>query len=372
MREIGIAGVLTAMRREKGVTQEELAAHIGVSKASVSKWETGQSYPDIALLPILAAYFGITIDELMCYKPQMEKGDIMRLYRRFADSFASRPFEDVHAEVREAIRKYYACWQLLYHMAILLVNHHMLAPSTAEQQDTLREAVDLCTRVRRESDELDLAKEATHLEAMCHLMLGTPREALMLLGDGKKPILSESALIAQAHQMLGETREAMEITQISIYQSLLLLLGEFPGYLAMTDDAKKADETIRRALVVSEAFHLETLHSNTMALIYLAAAQSYASRGKSDDALEMLARYAALCAHFSYELRGDDYFDMLDPWLFGLHLGAHPPRSKSVIRESMVQTVTENPAFSPLRETARYRDIIRILNENLGGSHGHE
>lgn len=43
--------------KEKGITQEQLADYMGVSKASVSKWETGQSYPDIVILPKMAAYF---------------------------------------------------------------------------------------------------------------------------------------------------------------------------------------------------------------------------------------------------------------------------------------------------------------------------
>lgn len=43
MKEINIAGAITRKRKEKGITQEELACYIGVSKASVSKWETGGS-----------------------------------------------------------------------------------------------------------------------------------------------------------------------------------------------------------------------------------------------------------------------------------------------------------------------------------------
>ena len=47
MKELGLAHMLAEKRREKGVTQEKLAAYLGVSKASVSNWETGQSCPDI-------------------------------------------------------------------------------------------------------------------------------------------------------------------------------------------------------------------------------------------------------------------------------------------------------------------------------------
>ncbi|MCH5191193.1 MAG: helix-turn-helix transcriptional regulator [Oscillospiraceae bacterium] len=52
------------LRQEKHVKQETLAEAIGVSAQAVSKWETGASEPDISLLPKLAGYFGVSIDEL--------------------------------------------------------------------------------------------------------------------------------------------------------------------------------------------------------------------------------------------------------------------------------------------------------------------
>lgn len=51
-------------RREHGMTQEALANVLGVTNQAVSKWESGQSCPDIALLPPIADLFGITLDEL--------------------------------------------------------------------------------------------------------------------------------------------------------------------------------------------------------------------------------------------------------------------------------------------------------------------
>lgn len=55
---------IKTLRLAKGVTQEELAEYLGVSFQAVSKWETETSTPDIALLPNIAVFFGITIDEL--------------------------------------------------------------------------------------------------------------------------------------------------------------------------------------------------------------------------------------------------------------------------------------------------------------------
>lgn len=52
------------LRQQAHIKQETLAAYLNVSSQAVSKWETGASDPDIALLPKLAAYFGVSIDEL--------------------------------------------------------------------------------------------------------------------------------------------------------------------------------------------------------------------------------------------------------------------------------------------------------------------
>ncbi len=56
------------LRQSKGVTQEQLAEVLCLSGQAVSKWENGTALPDITLLPIIADYFGVTIDELMDYK----------------------------------------------------------------------------------------------------------------------------------------------------------------------------------------------------------------------------------------------------------------------------------------------------------------
>lgn len=52
-------------RKKKGMTQDQLAEYIGVSSQAVSKWENDISCPDIALLPQLADYFSVSVDELL-------------------------------------------------------------------------------------------------------------------------------------------------------------------------------------------------------------------------------------------------------------------------------------------------------------------
>lgn len=56
------------LRQNKGITQEQLGDVLNVSSQAVSKWENESALPDIMILPELAEYFGISIDELMGYK----------------------------------------------------------------------------------------------------------------------------------------------------------------------------------------------------------------------------------------------------------------------------------------------------------------
>lgn len=60
-----VGALIAALRRSQGLTQQQLADRIGVTNRAVSKWETGQGLPDIAVLPELAQALGCTVDELL-------------------------------------------------------------------------------------------------------------------------------------------------------------------------------------------------------------------------------------------------------------------------------------------------------------------
>ena len=56
---------IVVLRKIKGITQDELASAVGVSRQAVYKWECGQSYPEVAKLLELKLLFGISIDDLL-------------------------------------------------------------------------------------------------------------------------------------------------------------------------------------------------------------------------------------------------------------------------------------------------------------------
>ncbi len=60
------------LRNDRGITQEALAAALNVTAQTVSKWECGNSIPDVQLLPEIAVYFGVTIDQLFAMTPKQQ------------------------------------------------------------------------------------------------------------------------------------------------------------------------------------------------------------------------------------------------------------------------------------------------------------
>ena len=91
---------LMALRKKQGLSQEELGFELGVSRQTVSKWESGQSYPDFQRLVLLADYFDISLDELV---RGLDVGDVRALNE------SEKQLSSIYADVEEGkavMRKY--------------------------------------------------------------------------------------------------------------------------------------------------------------------------------------------------------------------------------------------------------------------------
>ncbi|MCL2110879.1 MAG: helix-turn-helix domain-containing protein [Clostridiales bacterium] len=386
MNGINIARVIVDKRREKGVTQDELASFVGVSKSSVSKWENGQSYPDIVFLPQLAAYFNISLDELMGYAPQMTGGDIGDLYRDLAEEFAAKPFDEVMDRCREVAKKYFSCFLLLFRLGVLYVNYsHKAAGDVAgdsagdaQRAAVIAEAKGLFERVKEQSDDTDLKRYALHLEAVCELMLGRPNEVIELLAGVNVPP-SNDVLLSQAYLMTGKAVEAKMELQRSICGNILGIFESLPAYLSVyADDAERFGEICRRAMELIQTFELKALAPTAILPFYLAAAQGYlamgtvGAMGEREKALCVLEEYTDIATGDIYPLkmvRADGFFDLLDGVdgvmdraTFGV---AELPRDERTIRESMADAVAGNALFDVLKDEPRFRSLVEKLRGNV-------
>ena len=78
---IVIGSRIKALRREQKVTQEALAGALGVTPQAISRWESGNGYPDMELLPALADFFAVSIDELIGYRKSEREEELDRIHK---------------------------------------------------------------------------------------------------------------------------------------------------------------------------------------------------------------------------------------------------------------------------------------------------
>lgn len=364
MKDIHLGENLVKNRRSRGITQDELAEYMGVSRAAVSKWETSSAYPDIFMLPKLAAYFGQSIDSLIGYEPQMEREEIRKWYRTLSEEFASLPFSEALAHCRELIKKYYSCCPLLFQMGALLVNHAALAGSQEEAVQILEEGMRLFRRAREKTEDPLLGKDALQMEAWCQLVLGHPEQTLELIGPDRTS-LPVWALRSSACQMLGDNRTARQTLQAGIYQETVSLLSLLTASMGLfLEDPEYFSEVCSRTIHLADTFCLEQLHPGIMFSCYIKIAEGWAALGRCEQALDILERYTALACGNIYplHLHGDSFFDLLDDWLKeNTDLGDYLPRSQKLIRTDIARAVTENPCFSVLAQNSRFQSAVQQL-----------
>lgn len=364
MKEIKIGENLIWLRHEKRITQEQLADFIGVTKASVSKWENGLSYPDIETLPRLATFFDVSLDDLMGYEPDLDEEQIMEIYGALKEEFARQSFEDGMEHSRKLAKQYYHCYPLLFQICVLWLNHYYMAPRE-QQAQIIMEARDLAGRIRRESSDVDIQNGAVIMRATAQLLLKDADaviEELERVQEHAGSLQEVSSLLIRAYEMKQETDKARGKAQRCIYAALVRLVSDSVLYLDLTTDREDVfEETVRRVLELMKVYAFETLHPNNAALFFYHAAVGYAGFGKERQAAAMLQRYwdavRQLMLVDHAQLHGDDYFTEINSWFDGASKAA--PRESNLVRESIVQSM-DHPVFQCLDKN---KDFLRIRHE---------
>jgi transcriptional regulator with XRE-family HTH domain len=362
---ISVGANIYRLRKELHLTQDDLALFLGVTKASVSKWETGQSYPDIELLPKIATYFDVTVDSLIGYEPQMSKAGIARECARLRAAFASEPFEEVHAQCQALIRDYYSCYPLLMQVVTLYINHANFVEGDARKA-LFEESIDICRRVRRNSSSSADIKMAEAVEASVLLAMGNPQDAIDVLSDTVEIDVGADLLLANAYGALGQVNEADKVLQSALFQSLAADASRL-AQLAMlrAADREKLETVHQRALALIKAFDLESVFLNCAA-VHLTFAMAYLMSGDTSSAFDCLEDYERACRklEFPLQLHGDDFFDKLETWMEEASVtGTSLPRDEALLKKSLVEGVSANPAFAPLADDTRFKCIVANLEE---------
>ncbi|MDK0615694.1 helix-turn-helix transcriptional regulator [Clostridium perfringens] len=99
MSNLGFNNKLKELRKEKNISQEQLAKELNISRQAISKWELGKAYPDIDNLILLRKIFGVSLDELIM--EEEEKVEENNSKQELIESSEKGIFEDIDSEAEE-------------------------------------------------------------------------------------------------------------------------------------------------------------------------------------------------------------------------------------------------------------------------------
>ncbi len=146
---MNIGEVIKKARRKKDLTQEQLAEYLGVSVSAVSQWESGKTVPDVSLIVILANFFDITTDELLCRTAKKDE-ELESFYERDGKLSQAGDVPGRLAVWREATQKYPGDFDCLENLASALMATIYIDGEFEEQDRNAKEAVEICERILRD------------------------------------------------------------------------------------------------------------------------------------------------------------------------------------------------------------------------------
>lgn len=104
--ELMIGEKLKKLRRNRDLTQEEVATHLGISYQAISKWERGDGYPDITMLPALANYFAVSVDELIGMEEITSASKLDEINQKWAENRSNGKHKENVELMRDALKIY--------------------------------------------------------------------------------------------------------------------------------------------------------------------------------------------------------------------------------------------------------------------------
>lgn len=286
--ELYMGSRIAELRKAKGMTQEQLAAELGISAPAVSKWETDSSYPDITLLCPLARALGTDVDNLLAYEEELSQEKVAEYAQRILKIKQEQGTEKAEEELEKLLHQYPNSIPLKYQaVALLTLILEMQSPPAAPSaQDRGRKRKRELLQQIYESKNREYLSPAIASLAALELQEEHLEEAEALLQELPQPVDDATGLWVQLYLKKGQPRKAEEILQ----KRLFTLLCQASICLTMMIERTVPEE--QKALELCGIYRkLEEIIYEGTGNSALVSAAVYGNAGREQQAADCLVSY---------------------------------------------------------------------------------
>ena len=347
---MSIGSTIKKLRREREMTQEQLAECLGITANAVSQWECDRTAPDISQLPMLARILRVTTDRLLGIDFSQDEQEIRRISEESLACYRTGEFSKSVEIARKGLKQYPQSYQLMARLAESLL---AMKGSEAEMER-------LCNKILKECTESGPRDHAYRLKIILYGRRGKYDEIMEMANDLPHIWVSQEETRLRWNFSTDEERHAELIRYAKMYAESLTTcfdkIARLPCYTA--------EEKIRIRLQIIDLMQVlypendYLYQAAILASEYYVISSLYMGLGEYEQALRALKK---TCDHSNY----CDCHDGTNVSLAfrGYRGGDMKTTERSYCREFM-ELVSHDSTFDPLRDDPQYIEILKKLIEN--------
>ena len=336
-KEIGAH--IAALRKAKGLTQEQLAAQLGVSAPAVSKWETNSSYPDITLLCPLARALGTNVDTLLQFEETLSDQEVIARINEVMETVMQGDAAGAEEQLDALLHRWPGCTALQFNAAAVYDGFEMFFLTADEDaHNRWRERKRTLLEEIRRTGTAAYWQAATIQLASLAAAEGDTGQAEALLQELPAYTGDPTAVRVQLCLKKGQPEQALKLAQTELYKSVVKIESCISTLLnpQVQPDPQKALKACRAYRAVANAFGLVDLSDGFLVEIYLRAGE--------------IGRAAASFARYVEVLTGPPVLP--DEDLFSPGLAYTTPDVQQAMpppmRRMLLQSITGEEKYRPL------------------------
>lgn len=258
---MSIGKVIRKYRKEKNMTQEEMAVRLGVTAPAVNKWENENSLPDIMLLAPIARLLGITLDTLLSFREELTQEEINGIINELNEKLKTMPYEECFRWIRKKLEEYPNCEWLILSAAVVL-EAQLLIQDITDAEGWEDYIVTLFERALHSSDEKLRIRAADSLFGLYMRKKQYDRaESYLAYFSSQNP--DRKIKLAEIYRETGRTQEAYKEYEQLLFEAYgrnsIGLQGMY--LLAMHDgDMERAHRLVEKQREMAGCFEMGSYH----------------------------------------------------------------------------------------------------------------
>lgn len=274
------------LRRERDMTQEELASSLGVAYQTVSKWETGATSPDLGLIVPIARLFQVTTDELFDYSENADRARLEELEAQYQETFHTGDLKERMAISEQAVKEFPSDMMWLERYGWDIWCDAVILPDKEAYLAAREKSISIFQTVIERTTDMQIKAIAIDGIVQCLCSAGKKAEALeyaKMLPDIKYPLNKKREISIKCLEGTEQRQEKQRYLNQLFFDLFVYLISDCWSW-RFDEFSRAAAETAIKLVKLFFPDGDYLYYANDLSKLYLRLSEVLAKEGKASEA----------------------------------------------------------------------------------------